>query len=150
MKSKSYSLLQVKMMNIMLAAAMVLSLCTACSSSEETTKTDKGNEPYIFDEIPPEDTYVFETPVSSSKEYYLVQIGAFSTKERAELFAAESKRILGFNLKVDYNSNVGLYVVQLEEIFNSREAAAAVRDKLWQYEKFNDAWVVTKKKEEQR
>jgi len=67
----------------------------SCSSSEEIGK-DKENEDeiYIFDEVPPEDSYTFEKPTNNVNLIYVIQVGAFSTRERAELFAGKSRRDL--------------------------------------------------------
>jgi len=115
---------------------------SSCSSSEEIGKgKEKEDEIYIFDEVPPEDSYKFEKPVNNAKLHFVIQIGAFSTRERAELFAESSRRDLNRGIAVIYNDDVNLFVVRLEEIFSSKIKAERVRANLWQIEEYNDAWI---------
>ena len=114
----------------------------SCSSSEEIGKeNEKEDEIYIFDEVPPEDSYKFEKPGNNAKLHYVIQIGAFSTRERAELFAESSRRDINRGIAVIYNDDVNLFIVRLEEIFNSKVEAEKVRANLWQIEEYNDAWI---------
>ena len=123
---------------------LILSLLfTFCSSSQETGKeNEKEDEIYIFDEVPPEDSYTFEKPVSNVTFLYKIQIGAFSTRERAELFAGKSRRDLNRGIAIIYNDDVNLFVVRLEEMFNTKIEAERVRANLWQMEEYNDAWII--------
>jgi len=115
----------------------------SCSSSEEIGK-DKENEDeiYIFDEVPPEDSYTFEKPTNNVNLIYVIQVGAFSTRERAELFAGKSRRDLNREIAIIYNDDVNLFVVRLEEMFNTKIEAERVRANLWQMEEYNDAWII--------
>ncbi len=118
-------------------------LFTFCSSTKEIGKEiEKEDEIYIFDEVPPEDSYTFEKPVSNVTFLYKIQIGAFSTRERAELFAEKSHRNLNRRVSISYNDDVKLFVVQLEEKFSSEIEAERVRANLWQMEEYNDAWII--------
>jgi cell division protein FtsN len=119
----------------------------ACSSSieqtrEEETKEDKGV--YIFDQVP-EDTSTI-TPkenFNNLQKYYLVQIGAFTTKDRAENFAEESRNALAKEIQVTYNIDVNLFVVQLKDNFKTKDEAEQVRNGIWSNDKYKDAWIVT-------
>ena len=104
-------------------------------------QSEKEDEIYIFDEVPQEDSYTFEKPVNKVKLIYMIQIGAFSTRERAELFAEKSHRDLNRGIDISYNNDVNLFVVRLEEMFNSKVEAERVRANLWQMEEYNDAWI---------
>jgi hypothetical protein len=122
----------------------------SCSSSEQTIKKEEekaDEEIYVFDEIPPdtvkdveEDEYY--TPLLT-ETYYKVQIGAFTTKEKAEEFASESRIKLQKKLDVSYSDEVNLFVVRISSSFNTRSEAEKVRNQLWQIEEFKDAWIVT-------
>jgi cell division septation protein DedD len=130
---------------------LVMIVCPACiffscSSSEESATNSKTDDEYVFDKVPPEDTYIFESPISSPTDLYIIQIGAFSTKERAESFALLSRSTLQREVIVNYNSEVSFFVVQLAEQFNNREEAENLRDELWKYEEYDDAWILSKKK----
>ncbi len=120
---------------------------SACSSSieqtrEEETTEDKGV--YIFDQVP-EDTSTI-TPkenYNDLQKYYLVQIGAFTTRDRAENFAEESRNALAKEIQVTYNIDVNLFVVQLKDNFKTKDEAEQVRNGIWSNEKYKDAWIVT-------
>lgn len=122
---------------------------TACSSTEKTVKETKPNETYVFDEVPPEDYYTFETPVEKSYAVYIVQIGAFSTLERAKKFADKSRLVLKKDIKVNYNDRNNLYVVQIHPPFQSKTEAEKYRDELWKTDGYNDAWILVVDKEGQ-
>ena len=83
---------------------VVASFFVSCSSSEETqVKKQETDSLYIFDEIPPEDVFKFESPVQESIDIYVVQIGAFSNLERAREFADNSRALLNKDIKVEFN-----------------------------------------------
>lgn len=112
----------------------------SCSSSVEETRSDEKNDTedvYIFDEIPET-----ESPQIVGI-HYLVQIGAFTTKQNAESFAESGKIKLNRELKVVYDSEVHLFVVRLDKKFTNKKEADAVRDEIRKDEEFSDAWVVS-------
>lgn len=116
---------------------------TSCTPSEETTKKE---EVYIFDEVPAENTIT--PPVTGeyptlAESYYVVQIGAFTTMDRAETFAEKSKQQLLNEISISYSERVNLYVVQIVPFYKSRKEAELVRDNIRQMSDFNDAWIVT-------
>ena len=127
-------------------ALVVTSICVfvSCSSSEETqVKKQETDSLYIFDEIPPEDVFKFESPVQESIDIYVVQIGAFSNLERAREFADNSRAMLNKDIKVEFNEKNNLYVVWIHPPFQNRGTAETYRNDLWRYEEFKDAWIVT-------
>ena len=130
---------------IIIFMAFSLIVLYSCSPSEETARTDK-EEVYVFDEVPEERVIIppqtGEYPVVE-ETYYVVQIGAFTTKERAENFAEESQRKILNELSINYSDKVNLYVVQIIPFYKSRQEAEIVRDNLKQMEDFNDAWIIT-------
>lgn len=120
-----------------------------CSTTERTVKEVETNDTYVFDEVPPEDYYTFETPIEKSNAVYIVQIGAFSTLERAKKFADKSRLVLQKDIKVNFNDRNNLYVVQIHPPFQSKTEAEKYRDKLWKTNDYNDAWILEVDKEEQ-
>jgi len=115
----------------------------SCSSSEEIGNVkEREDDIYIFDEVPPEDSYTFEKPVNEVKLVYIIQIGAFSTRERAELFAEKSRINLNRRIVISYNDDVDLFVVRLKEMFSTKIEAERVRANLWQIEEYDDAWII--------
>lgn len=119
-------------------------LLNGCSTSEETQiKKHETDSLYIFDEIPPEDIFKFESPTQQSVDVYVVQIGAFSNLERAKDFADQSRAKLNKDIKVEFNEKKNLYVVWIHPPFQERRTAETYRNDLWNFEEFKDAWIVT-------
>ena len=129
---------------IFLTGIVILVCLVGCSPSEETTKTDEKpeeDEIYVFDEVPIDDVPADEVESPEIKRTYIIQIGAFSSKENADKFAEESTMLLSEEIEVDFNERISMYVVTLSRVFNSREAALYERNKLWQFNQFRDAWL---------
>jgi cell division protein FtsN len=119
---------------------------SGCSSSQQTQNTEAGKDSvYVFDSVP--DTQKDDIPELEYPDlgttYYIVQIGAFTTKERAKNFEEESSQLLPYDIKIGFSRNNNLYVVQLSEYYTSRSRAESVRNDLWKMEKFRDAWILT-------
>jgi cell division protein FtsN len=117
-----------------------------CSTSQQVQDTDTGKDSvYVFDSAPVSETEeipALEYP-DMGMTYYVVQIGAFTTKDRAQRFADESKQLLPFDVKTSFSRQNNLYVVQLSHYYTSRTEAETVRNDLWKNEKFKDAWILT-------
>ncbi|MCH7827325.1 MAG: SPOR domain-containing protein [Bacteroidetes bacterium] len=121
---------------------------SACSSTKESTDIISTQET--------DSLYVFDAPVDKSKDenlllipnianvkLYIVQIGAFTTLEKAEKFAIESRKKIKYNLDIEYSNSVNLYVVQLKPFYNIKEDAETVKNNLWKITDFEDAWILT-------
>jgi len=132
--------------SVLFAAVIFVMYMTGCSSSQQTQTTDTGKDSvYVFDSIPDseqEDIPAIEYP-DMGMTYYVLQIGAFTTKERAKKFAEDSKQLLPFDVKTSFSKQNNLYVVQLSKYYTSRSEAETVRNDLWKNEKFKDAWILT-------
>ena len=121
----------------------------SCSPFEETQKNQYNEKEknvdsvYIFDEVPPENLFKLESPVQQSSEVFVVQIGAFSSIERAKDFAEQSRKILNENIKVEFNEMKNLYVVWIHPPFEDKISAENYRSELGKNEAFKDAWIVT-------
>lgn len=129
--------------NLLLMLIIIVNIISCSSSIEETREEEEINnteETYIFDEVPHSE---IDEEISNKELYYLIQIGAFTTKQNAEIFANESQMKLGKGILVSYNSDVNLFVVRLENRFSSKPEAEAERDKLQKIEEFKDAWILT-------
>lgn len=131
-----------KIMFLTIAFSFLL-IFFSCTPAEETTKKE---EVYIFDEIPEEKT-ITPPPTGEyptlAETYFVVQIGAFTTKDRAENFAEKSRKKLLNEISITYSESVKLYVVQIVPFYRSRQEAEIVRNNLRQMTDFNDAWIVT-------
>ena len=119
-------------------------LIAGCSTPKQSTEDEK--QIYIFDEVPEEKT--IEVPTTgeypSLKEaYYVVQIGAFTTEDKAQAFAELSRNKTNYKYSVIYGESTKLYLVQVIPFFKSRTEAEEVRNNLWKLTEFVDAWIVT-------
>jgi len=132
-------------------------ISAACSSSKESTSNNNDeNEVYVFDDVTDMDTTSHEaievtveqkvesssyTSPAEAEEKYIVQVGAFSTREKAENFLKEMKNKLNYQLNILPSEKVGLFVVQLTP-FSTRGEAEKVRNELWNMTQFGDAFIV--------
>ena len=131
---------------IFFVVLIISCLFISCSSSEETQVKKQEIETdtvYVFDEIPSEDVFEFETPVQQSFDVYVVQIGAFSTFDRAKEFADQSWVKLGREIKVEYKQVKNLYVVWVYPPFQDKTSAEVYRNDIQKSGEFKDAWIVT-------
>jgi len=122
---------------------IIVGLSGCAGTSEETTKQE---EVYIFDEVPVENTITPPTTgeyPTLEETYYVVQIGAFTTQDRAEGFADMSRKKLLNEVSISYSDRVNLYVVQIVPFYKSRQEAEIVRDNIRQIPDFSDAWIIT-------
>ena len=134
----------IRRLTIYLSGILFLVCLIGCSSSEEASNKDEKSEEdevYVFDEVPMEDKPLNETESPEITRSYVIQIGAFSSKEHADKFAKESTILLSEETDVEFNEQNSMYVVILNKVFNSREAALYERNKLWQFDQFRDAWL---------
>ncbi len=137
----------------------------ACASTEQTQKstesTTKPAKVYVFDNVTTQlDTASAKKDSSMAADTssvsgqnlnkvlltknvkYFVQVGAFTTKARAERFVKLSEDKITFPMNVTYNEKVKLFVVRLP-FFRTRDEAEKVRDALWKMKEFKDAFIVT-------
>jgi len=135
-----------------------------CSSTEESVKKESEPEIYIFDDVENVDTtkikILQDVPKKSDsiqtikeKEIieqkpritYALQLGAFTSKERAEAYVNENQTKLHFMMLVSFNDAIGLFVVKLPPL-QTKEEAEKLRNQLWQIPTFKDAFIVTEVK----
>lgn len=133
-----------KYLLVMTSAIFIFNLLLGCTASQQNTDNEK--QIYIFDEVPEEKT--IEPPKTGEypntvSSYYVVQIGAFTTEEKAEAFAEISRTKTNYKSSVVYSDNLKLYLVQIIPFFKSRTEAEEVRNNLWKLQEFVDAWIVT-------
>jgi len=141
--------------NLIIILSFTFILFTACSSSEETTtettQAETQPEVYVFDDVTEpadsidevKETILPEPVVEPPAAKYFVQVGAFTTKERAEQFYNENSSKISYPMNISYSDEVKLFVVQLPA-FSTREEAEKIRNELWQISTFKDAFIVTK------
>ncbi|HCY77572.1 MAG TPA: hypothetical protein DHV28_16780 [Ignavibacteriales bacterium] len=127
-----------------ISVILITILITGCSATQQNSGDDK--QVYIFDQVPEEKT--IEAPKtgeypSIAETYYVVQIGAFTTEDKADTFADLSRNKTNYKYSVIYSDNLRLYLVQVIPFFKSRSEAEEVRNNLWKISDFVDAWIVT-------
>jgi len=159
------------MKNLNTILILLIVLMFGCSASEETTQQSEKKEPdvYIFDDIEPDavilndstnsipsveelksepvkaDTAKAEsvnTEQPAAGKGFIIQLGAFTTKERAETFINENKSKIEFSMNIIYRDEIKLFAVQLPK-FANREEAEKVRSNLWQIPSFKDAFIIS-------
>lgn len=137
-------------MNILLkhilSVNLVLITIAGCSSTTETTEEKSSDDVYVFDEVKSDSTFELTDPMqypSLGVSYYVVQIGAFTTKDRAENFMNDSKNKINHSLNIAYSKEVNLYVVQLSTAYTSKTDAEKIRNEIWKMNEFKDAWILT-------
>jgi len=127
--------------------------CSAIQENDISSSKTK-NDVYVFDDVSSTDTTTtaakevvepvsvkIEDSLPSTIQFYIVQVGAFSTQKKAEKFVSEVKDKLEQELNIHKNDNTGFYVVQLNP-FRTRKDAEKVRDELKQIKEFSGAWIV--------
>lgn len=133
-------------MKIIISSSLLLFLTTffiGCTTSQQSSGEDQI---YVFDDIPKENT--IDAPKTGeypnlNQTYYVVQIGAFTTKEKAEAFAEMSRAKLKNNISITYSDTVKLYVVQITPFYKAKKESELVRDEIRLNSEFSDAWIVT-------
>ncbi len=122
---------------------VLVNLIISCTASQ---KSSEGERIYVFDEQKNQEKIDVkkdgEFP-NINETYYVVQIGAFTTKERAEIFAENSRKKIEKEVIITYSENNNLYLVQITPFFRSRLEAELVRDELKVMDEFKDVWIVT-------
>ncbi len=122
-----------------------------CSSSEEQIKKENKSEiqkeEYVFD-APAIDSTIHQSkvdkipiPAAEPEKKFVVQIGAFTTKARADERAVFAKKKLAREINVAFSDEFKLYLVQLKP-FATRVEAESARNELWNSKDFKDAFVV--------
>jgi cell division septation protein DedD len=133
-------------MNKILSLIIILIAFQLVSCSGSQQSNDSEEQVYVFDEVPVEKTIdapkTGEYPTTGSS-YYVVQIGAFTTEDKAEDFAELSREKTNYRYSIVYSGNLKLYLVQVIPFFKSRTEAEEVRNNLWKTEDFVDAWILT-------
>lgn len=143
-----------KLAGLILSSAVIL-LLPSCTPKEATKdETPKKDTVYVFDRVspdtvkqqvtPPVENQTETTPSTiPSTTQYFVQIGAFSTRDKAESFSARAKRRLNHEIAIKYNNEKNLFVVQLSPAYTTRSDAEFVRDDIKQIPEYSDVWIVT-------
>ncbi|MFA7288407.1 MAG: SPOR domain-containing protein [Melioribacteraceae bacterium] len=127
---------------------LALIFITACSANKEVSQNSE-KDVYVFDSQTATETIPENPQKTEIKEQipnidynYIVQVGAFTTRDRAEQFVKENKSKISYELLISFSQSVNLFVVQLPPL-DSREKAESVRNEIWNLPPFNDAFILT-------
>lgn len=140
-------------------ASVFLWNCSAIQESE-SSKSDGSQDVYVFDDINSEDSSniateklpeptkneiaKLEEPTNTNNsiiELYIIQVGAFTTKEKAESFLSNIKDKTDYELNIHFSDSVGLHVIQLPP-FRTREEAEKVRNELRTIKELEGTFIV--------
>ncbi|MFA7420634.1 MAG: SPOR domain-containing protein [Melioribacteraceae bacterium] len=139
----------------------------ACTSTEQTAEQSETKSPevYVFDDVKkaeepkiaetpkveepktevkpelPKVETTAEEPVLTGKKF-TIQIGAFTTKDRAEIFIKEHQTKTSLPLNITLNGATNLFVVQVPP-YKTKEEADLIRDNLRKFAPFKDAFTVS-------
>jgi cell division septation protein DedD len=149
---------------VLIAFGLILSACTA--SQQTSDQKPKEKEIYVFDDANVKSTKdtakaveqvvvkenIPNPAAKGNEEFsllkgmnYIVQLGAFSTQEKAEKFVAENRNLLAYEMRISFSDAVKLFVVQIPPV-SAKEEAEKIRNKLWETSVFKDAFIVTLEK----
>jgi cell division protein FtsN len=120
-------------------------LLGACSSVNEDEKVEEKTEVnQSLDTIKSVESIPTVDPkVEVPKSYlYIIQIGAYSTFEKAKKFRASIKNKINEEIFVSYDKRTSLYVVRLKPR-ETRADAEEIRTKLRATKEFADAFILT-------
>jgi cell division septation protein DedD len=154
-----------KKLSLILSLLILSFLLVSCGSSRHDMSEQDGysnDSVYVFDKplsppppapdttsvqpkvLPP--TTPLPPPVANETYYYIIQIGAFKSNERAQALADSAKKEISNKIEISYSSRVNLYVVHLMPPYATKTAAQTAREDLWKKNKFKDAWILTVRK----
>ncbi len=114
---------------------------TGDAQTDTTTGENKNDYDQVFevsDYTPPAEKDTTAAP----GDIYIVQLGAFSTKSRAERFISEIKKFNLGDLSVNFDNALNYYLVQLPP-YNDRDEAYEIKERLKLKKEFSDVFVKT-------
>lgn len=131
-------------MKIIIVSTLIMISLFGCTTLHQ--ETDEQKQVYIFDEVPEEKT--IEAPKTGEypdikETYFVVQVGAYTSEEKANSFAEMSRNKNNYKFSVVFSENLNLYLVQVIPFFKSRTEAEEVRNNLWKVTEFVDACILT-------
>ncbi len=148
-----------------LVSFVPLIILSACISAEHTTEQTEKNEPevYVFDDINKANETKLDTlkkeiaapgkqaepankdTVAAAEnraiKKYTVQLGAFTSKERADAFVKENQSKTSLLLLISFNANTKLFSVQVPP-YKTKEEADIIRNNLRKFPAFSDSFTV--------
>ncbi len=105
---------------------------------QQDQQTQQQNE---NQEVSQNEETVFDAPTAQKNSFYL-QLGAFSTLNRAEQFIKDNESKVPFKMSIVFNNQKGLYTVR-SSAYKTKPEAEMIRDGFWRQNMFKDAFIVT-------
>lgn len=124
---------------------LIALFASSCSSvSDENKKEESAVTSNQLDTIKSVDnTPSVDSKVEVPKSFlYIIQIGAYSTFEKAKKFRGSIKNKLSEEIFVSFDKRTSLYVVRLKPR-ETRAEAEEIRTKLRATKEFSDAFILT-------
>ncbi len=135
---------------LLFGSFVMLAFFAGCSSQTAENSQDKVQQKPVVDSVKvaavsdtvavEEKSDSLETPVGKK---FTVQIGAFTTIDKANALSAEAGKVFQKNFVVSYNDLVKLYVVRSIPLFDTKLEAEALKAEVQKIKGYEDAWVVT-------
>ena len=146
--------------NILLLLPLIIIF--GCTAAEESTEQQEKKSPevYVFDDVSKVDSskivapekpiskpvpVVNDQPPVNTVKKYVIQLGAFTSKERADSFISENQAKTSLPMSISFNAQSKLFAVQLP-FYNTKEEADSIRDNLRKFPAFKDAFITTVEK----
>jgi cell division septation protein DedD len=142
------------MRKINYALILLATFLIACSNSQETVKPTpkKENDVQLLDDQKKNDSLKTAIPQKSdtlnvkkedqvNSKKFAIQLGAFSSNERAQIFINENQSKIEQQMKIVFRDQVKLYTVQIPP-FESHEEAEKIKNILWNNPAFKDAFII--------
>lgn len=139
-------------------SVLFIVLVYGCSGTNETTKdSTKDLDIYVFEEsikpspietekdtvsIPPKTVEIEESPQTLPAQTFIVQVGAFTSRERADQFIRENKSKIDKQMLIVYRQDVNLYAVQLPAFSNKTDAEDA-KNQIGKIPQFKGAFIIS-------
>lgn len=128
---------------------IIVIFIAGCSATEQTVTKEEipvEEEIYVFDDIERDAVELENQIIEATKEMsYVVQVGAFSSKDKAEQFVKENQSKIHQQMSIIFKEDINLFAVQLPAL-ETKDEAETLRNKLWQIPVFNDAFIITQEK----
>jgi cell division septation protein DedD len=152
---------------MILALSIVIFSCTSLEKSTQTEKPTQ-QEIYIFDDVEKIDSVKTEIQgesiqqpaksdtiqnsieekkldsikIVTATQKFIIQLGAFSTKERAEKYISENRLMISYEMKYFYKETTKYWIVHLPP-FITRSEAEVVKNTLQKIPTFKDIFILT-------
>jgi cell division protein FtsN len=129
-----------------------------CTLTDEATKDSRKNlDVYVFEETTKQVTTeikkdslivneksveISDIPKTDSEQTFIVQVGAFTSRERADQFIRENKSKVDKQMLIVYRQDINLYAVQLPAFSNKTDAEDA-KNQIGKIPQFKGAFIIS-------